>query len=186
MNNPYQNFEISLKKQAAFQDGIAMMEKAQMDFRMERSAANVLGIAAVTCNAALIPLNVILTAFDLKAAANSFKGLTKFSYDIYNNYSASGTRIDNTVVKHSLSEIKIIAANQLAKNGSQYIPGVNILIGLAEDTIALAESMLTVKKGNLEMSILNANVETKITQMKRQLTSLGVESADLLKQMQGA
>jgi hypothetical protein len=185
MSNLNQQFEILLNKQLAFQDGIAMMEKAQMDFRSDSATADLWGKTAVFANAALIPLNVVINSFDLKGLSDGFNSATKFFYNQYKDKAASGTRISNKTVKYSLAIIKSQATKQLvAKKMGQYVPGVNILMGLAEDSVALIETALMVESGSQQMSILKINMENKIAQMKRQLSALGVESADVLGKMQ--
>jgi hypothetical protein len=176
-----QQFQTLGRKQLAIQEGIDLMMQCQSELARNRTSADAWGAAAIMANVALIPLNVIVNAFELKAATSLYQAVVRAAYD---KFSRSGTRIDNQG-KMVLALLKQAVAQELKRKGlTQFIPGVNILVGLAEDSWAAMEVSLTVKAGSSEMSAIAAGVQRKITGAHQQLMQLGVRRAEILAQMQ--
>lgn len=177
----YTQFEMLGRKQMAFNEGIQMMQQLQRDFQVTNNQAKAWGITAVLANAVLIPLNCIVNAFELGAAANLYQTLAK---ELYKSFGQSGSRTTG-VSKQALAILQKSIVESLTKSGlTQYVPGVNILAGLAQDSIALIQAMETVGQGSVERRRLDTIGQQKINEMTRKLSEIGIIRSQLLQQMQ--
>jgi hypothetical protein len=170
-------FEMLGRKQLAIQEGIDMLQQTQIDFYRARAAAKAWGLAAVMANFTLIPLNVIVNAFELKAANTAYK---IFVRQLYGTFGKSGTRLDGQA-KTALSLLKQAIIEELKRKGmTQFVPGVSILVGFAEDSMAAWRAVQLLDSGDREMSMLASNLERMIATANRQLLQLGIERAFIL------
>jgi hypothetical protein len=177
--NPFQKFEQLGRKQLILQEGIQMMKQAQLEFQRDSTTANNWGMLDVLSSMTLIPANCIINAFSLGAAKNIYQELVR---NVYAQVSKSGTRIDEKMIRIALGALKKVVVDDLKKKGlTQYVPGANILIGLAEDSWAAWEATQRYTKGlNATASMINRNINTAINQ----LLQLGIQREQLHQQMQ--
>jgi hypothetical protein len=175
--NLAQQFDRLGRRQLAIQEGVALLQQARGELRTNVAAANVAGMVAVLSNVALIPLNCIVNAFELKKAQTAYHAAVRFLYD---KFAKSGTRADGHA-KTVLEALKsAIAAELRAKGMAELVPGVNILVGLAEDSIAAFQTVTMVSGGQNEMSRLQAELDRRISLATRELLAIGVRRAELL------
>ncbi|WP_225000335.1 hypothetical protein [Cesiribacter sp. SM1] len=174
-------YEVLAKKQLALQEGIELMKQIQIDLNRQMMSANVWGLTAVAANATLIPLNVIINSFELKKANSIYQTLVR---QVYDKFASSGTRAEG-VAKTSLGILKKVVVEELTRNAlKDYIPGVNILIGLAEDSLAFWQALQTVSSGSQEMKMIARNISLKIATANRELLQLGIQRAYIHDRMQ--
>ncbi|WP_024297127.1 hypothetical protein [Methylomicrobium lacus] len=179
--NLVQQFEMLGRKQLAIQEGIDLLRQIQIDLSRARAAADAWGVAAVMSNVTLIPLNIIVNAFELKAANTAYQVLVR---QLYGKFGKSGTRLDGQA-KTALSLLKQAITEELKRKAmTEFVPGVNILIGLAEDSMAAWQAIQLVDSGSREISIRANDLERKIVIANQQLMQLGIKRADILGRMQ--
>ncbi|GEO04185.1 hypothetical protein AAE02nite_18490 [Adhaeribacter aerolatus] len=169
------------RKQLNIAEGINLLKQVQTDLNRTMLTANAWGFTAVIANASLIPLNVIINAFEIKKANSLYQALVR---QVYDTYSKSGTRIDGHA-KTALSILKKVVIEELKHKGmTDMIPGVNIIVGLAEDSLAFYKAAEMVGTGNQEMKAMARNLNNKIGALTRELTQLGIKRAQILERMQ--
>jgi len=174
----FAQFQMLGRKQLAIQDGINELRGLRSELRQLRSAANIVGTTAVVANATLIPLNCIINAFELKAANSAYQSLVRHLYD---KLAKSGTRIDGQA-KTGLAVLKLVVVGELKRRAlTHFIPGVNIMIGLTEDSLALYQTMHTVAQGDREFAAQFANVDRNIDASVHQLMQIGIQLAEILR-----
>ena len=174
-------FQMLGSKQLAIQEGIDLLRSMQLDLSRTRSAADTWGTVAVLANVTLIPLNVIVNAFELKGANSLYQSLVR---QLYGKFAKSGTRLDGHS-KVALSLLKTAIVDELKRKAlTDYIPGVNILVGLAEDSLAAWQAIQLVDSGVREMSARATDIEKKIVAANLQLTQLGIKRAEILSRLQ--
>lgn len=175
-------FQQLSRRQMIVGSGLEAMRAARTQLQKDIATGKFWGGVGIVANALLLPLNVIINAFELKGATTAYQALVK---EAYAQLSKSGTRIDSKPVKTGLSIVKKAAVETLAKQGlKHYIPGVNIIIGVAEDGFALFEVASTVSEGSNEMRALLRQADAKIDASYRQFIKLGIEMDRLLTEMQ--
>lgn len=161
-------------RQMLFSEGIRDLEAIQKELNSNRSSAEFWGNFAVAMNAALIPLNVILNAFEVKGATSIFQTLVK---NTYTKFAASGSRTQGST-KVVLDVIKKNTIDHLKSQGlKEYIPGVNILVGFAQDSIALYQVATEVKNGSNEQANITMQMNKSIEKAKVELMKLGTQRA---------
>jgi hypothetical protein len=62
---------------------------------------------------------------------------------------------------------------------TEFIPGANILVGFAEDSMAAWHAVQLVDAGGREMGALSFNLERKIAAATHQLVQLGIKRAEI-------
>ena len=124
---------------------------------------------------------MIVNAFEVKPAASMYQALVQvFVRAAYEKTSASGTRLEGSA-KPFLDAFKKATVEHLKKKGlTEYIPGVNIIVGLAEDSVAMFQVANKVTTGGAEMQRLAAQLERKLEATLRELNALGVQRARIL------
>jgi len=179
--NSFQQFQTLGRKQLAIQEGLEMLRTIQVDLVKTRSSANAWGNVAILANATLIPLNIIVNAFELKAAGSVYQ---MFVHTLYKEFGKSGTRASGHG-KTLLATLKQVVVDELKRKSlKQFIPGVNIIVGMSEDSLALMQAAATVSEGGREMNGLAVQVDQKIRALARQLTALGIQRAEVLDRLQ--
>lgn len=174
-------FETLGRKQLAIQDGIQLLAQVRGDLARARSAAEAWGTVAVLSNVTLIPLNVVLNAFELKSANTMYQVLVQ---QLYGKLARSGSRLDGSW-KPVLSLLKQAIVEELERKAlTEFIPGVNILVGLSEDSLAAWQAIRLVESGNREIAGHLVSLERKIEEANRQLVEFGVRRAEILGQLQ--
>lgn len=179
--NLAQQFDLLGRKQLAVQEGIQMLGGIQRELAQTRASADAWGLTAVLANATLIPLNVIVNAFELKTANTAYQILVR---QLYGKFGQSGTRLDGHA-KTALAVLRQAIVGELKRKAlADQVPGVNILIGLAEDSIAAWQTAQRVQSGQQEMTALAVNLERTVLAAQRQLQRMGIERAQLLSRLQ--
>lgn len=174
-------FQMMGRKQLAIQEGIDLLRNIQLELSRTRTAADAWGTIAVMANVTLIPLNIIVTAFELKGANSLYQSLVR---QLYGKFAKSGTRLDGHA-KVALSLLKTAIVDELKRKAlTDYVPGVNILVGLAEDSLAAWQAIQLVESGSREISARVADIERKVVAANQQLIQLGIKSADILSRLQ--
>lgn len=176
-----QQFRILGRKQLAVQEGLDLLRQAQADLRRAQAAGHAWGVTAVMANVTLIPLNVIVNAFELKAANTAYQILVR---QLHDKFGKSGTRLDGRA-KTALSLLKqAIKAELKRKAMTDLVPGVNILVGLAEDSMAAWQAIQLVESGNREMAARANDLSRAILAASQQLRRLGIKRAEILDRLQ--
>lgn len=180
--NLSQIFSKLSQKQKAIADGLSVMRDARAQLKQDIASGQSWGTLAVLANAAMLPLNIIINAFDAKVAVSIYQVVVK---ELYAKLAKSGTRIDNRAAKESLGLIKKAVVEELKRKGLvRHIPGVNIIVGMAEDSFAFMEVASAVTQGNREMSQMLRQLDMKIEAAMREFVNMGVEMDRLLKEME--
>ena len=181
-NQLYSQFLILDRKHIALKEGIRMLEETRIELVGSQDSMQFWGRTAIISNTILIPLNVIVNSLELKQANTLLKALyQELAKVIYEKFAGSGTRVDGKM-KSILANLKKAIVEELKRKGlREYIPGANIILGLAEDSVALYQSMDMVNKGAGEASHQNFMIDKQVTRMKRELLKLGIERAELLR-----
>ena len=170
------------QRQLAVKAGLDAMREARVQLQKDIASGQFWGGVAVFANAVLIPLNVIVNAFEVKTATTLYQAVAK---EAYAQFAKSGTRIDSSKVKTGLKVLKKALVDTLASRGlKHYIPGVNILVGLGEDSFALFETASTVQEGSQEMRQILRQIDAKIAEANSSYLKLGIEMDRLLTEMQ--
>ncbi|MBI5276012.1 MAG: hypothetical protein HY854_06075 [Burkholderiales bacterium] len=168
-------------KQLAIQEGVQLLRQLQNELASVRATADAWGTTAIIANVTIIPLNIIVNAFELKAANGLYQSLVR---QLYGKVGKSGTRIDGSW-KTALGLLKQVALEELKKKGmSQFVPGVNILVGLSEDSLAAWQAIQLVQTGNQEIHTQAQSIERKIAAAIGQVLEIGVRRAEILERMQ--
>jgi hypothetical protein len=172
--NPAHRFALLGRQQLSLQEGIAMLEQIQRELEADRASAKAWALTAILANVTLVPLNVIVNSFQLGTAASLYQA---FARTLYQKVAASGTRGDGHVMT-ALAALKTVVAQELQRKGlASQVPGANILIGLAEDSVALLQAVQTVQAGNSEMAQQAEALRQNLARARRQWAALGIERA---------
>jgi hypothetical protein len=165
------------EKQLGLQGAIDLLTQVQNELGQAKASADKWGMVAVMSNVTLIPLNAIINSFQLSAAKSVYQELVR---KLYGKFSQSGTRVDGHG-KLLLSVTKEAIVSELKRKGlTAHVPGVNILVGLAEDSLAAWQAIQMVESGNREMNARAAAIERQIAQARMQLQKLRIQHAELL------
>ncbi len=179
--NLSQIFQRLSQRQKAVREGMMAMQAARIELKKDIASGQMWGTLAVLANAAMLPLNIVINAFDAKAAVSIYQRVVK---ELYAKLSKSGTRIDNKLAKEGLGLIKKAVVEELTRKGlTRYVPGVNIIVGMAEDSVAFMETATMVGAGDREMRRLLDQVDAKIAAAQREFGAIGVEMERLLAKM---
>jgi hypothetical protein len=179
--NLAQQFELLGRKQLRAEEGLRMLTQIQVELTRDAAAAKAWGLTAALANVTLIPLNVIVNALDLKAAQTAYQVLVR---QLYTQYAQSGTRAHGPA-QAALGALKTAIVSELKRKGlASQIPGVNILVGLAEDSLAALQVAQAVQAGGKEMAALGNDLARKIARARTQMLQLGVQRAQVLDRLQ--
>jgi hypothetical protein len=175
--NPAREYQSLGRKQVALQEGIQLMREAQRELQQARAKQDAWGVVAVVADATLIPLNCIVNALNLGTAKSVYQTLVRALYD---KVGKSGARLDGHA-KTALSLLRQAITEEIKRKGlTQYVPGVNILIGLSQDSLTAWQTMQTVSGGGRETDALARAAERQIAAAQRELMAIGVRRANLL------
>ena len=190
--NDAHKFQMLMRKQLAIKEGIEMLGQIKTELIGIEAAGHAWGVLAVTCRAAMIPLNVIVNAGQLGTAKRLLGVLGEQVAKVaYQKYAASGTGLGGSlkswegVAKLSLSTLKAGVVAELKQKGlMHYVPGANILIGLSEDSLALAFAMQAMNDGSAEFRMAAQKQQGQLARMERELVSLEIVANQHLERMQ--
>lgn len=161
--------------------GLEAMRDARNQLQKDIASGKMWGGVAIVANALILPLNIIVNAFEVKTATSLYQAIVK---EAYAKFSKSGTRIDSTTIKTTLNLLKKATVDTLTSRGlKQYIPGVNILVGVAEDGFALYQVASHVQEGSNEMRQLMRQMDVKIQTALREYLKIGIEMDRLLTEL---
>ena len=165
------------RKQLAVDEGLALLRGIRRELLAHSRSAEAWGSTAVLSNLVLIPLNVIVNSFELGAVNSLYQRVVR---EVYGKFSASGTRTDGHLAT-ALSILKTSIQQALtAKGMTQYVPGANILVGLAEDSLAAWQALDQVQSGKSEMLSRLRQLDHQILRAEQQLMQLGIQRAQVL------
>lgn len=170
-------FRVIGRKQLAIQEGIHLLLSLRSDLARTRSMANAWGTVAVIANATLIPLNVVVNALELKTATSLYQLLVQ---QLYAKLATGHSRSNGHVTATLEALKKAIIAELKRRSLTNYIPGVNILVGVAQDSWAAWESITLWDAGSREFLAIAHDIETKILIANQELVQLGSKYAALL------
>lgn len=166
------------RRQMAYSEGLHMMRLTREELVKTISGANGWGLTAVLSNAALIPLNIIVNAFAPASPATWIQAVAKF---VYEKKGKSGTRGQSSDAKMAIEvagKIGEFAAEQAKNKGLKHmIPGVKILAGLAQDSIALIDVANEVGEGQREMNMQLRAIDRKMAEAIKMIQTIGIERA---------
>ncbi len=122
------------RRQIAYNEGLHLLQMTRSELIKDISGADGWGLVAVLSNATLVPLNIIVNTFLPFTPTSKLQKVIKFVYD---KKAGSGTRGQTSDAKEAIKIAGSVgkeAVDYLAKGGlGEYIPGVRILVGLAQD-----------------------------------------------------
>lgn len=180
MNHAYQ-FEVLGRKQLSIQEPIDLLRQAQVELARWKSSADPWGTVAVLANVTLIPLIFIGNAVELKAADSRYQTVVQ---RLYGKFGKGGTRIDGQA-KNALSLLKEALGVELKLRAlTEFVPGFNMLVGLAADSMAAWEAIQLRENGPREMVLRVDALDGKISDAQAQLIGLGIGRADFLSRAQ--
>lgn len=179
--NYVQKFEMLGRRQLEIHEATIMLQQIQDELSSHPTFATAWGATAVLANAVIIPLNVVVNAFELRAASSAYQMLVR---QLYGKFGKSGSRVDGHA-KTALSLLKQGIISELTRKSlTTYVPGVNIIVGLAEDSLAALQAAQLVNVGNSEIALLAASLNARISAANHQLIQLGARRAEILALMQ--
>jgi len=177
--DPLQRFVILGSKQLILKEGVELLNQNKLELQRTTSSANLWGIVAIMANVTIIPLNIIVNTFELKAANSLYQLLV---HTLYSQYGKSGARIDG-VGKGILSALKKVINEELKKKAlTEFVPGVNIMVGFVEDSLAAWQIVQKFSDGSQEIMGISRDLERKITILNDQIEQIGIRRAELLDQ----
>ncbi len=177
-------FRVLGQKQYAIQDGLSLLQEVRSEMQRNRAKANLWGNLAVVANLVILPLNIVINAFQAKQATSAFRRVVQImAEEAYKNHGASGTRLEGNI-KPALEILKTTLVQYLtSRRLIEYIPGVNMIVGMAEDSIALYQVANEVDRGGSEMKLLERRLDRQIQAATRELVNLGVRRAQILERV---
>lgn len=179
MTDLYQQFCLVEKKELIAQEGLEMLKELQQDLSRNIAWANIVGTTAVIANLIIVPLNCIINAFGMKKAKGLYQKVVVILYD---SFGKSGSRLDiNQTLEQLISCIKTWLLAELTGRGLvDYIPGVNIIVGLAEDSATAFQTVTMVDSGSAELRRIESRLNRSIDKANAELAKLGIKKAELL------
>ncbi|MGN3975559.1 hypothetical protein [Tsuneonella sp. SYSU-LHT278] len=166
------------RRQMAYSEGLHLMKLTREELVKTIAGANGWGLTAVLSNAALVPLNIIVNAFAPASPATWIQAVAKFVYD---KKAKSGTRGQSSEAKMAIDvagKIGEFAAEQVKNKGLKHmVPGVKILAGLAQDSIALIDVANLVGSGQREMTMQLRAIDRKMADAIQTIQTIGIERA---------
>lgn len=172
--NPAQRFALLGRQQLSLQEGIALLEQIQRELAADTARAKAWGLAAVLADVTLVPLNVVVNSFQLGTAASLYQTLAR---TMYQQLAASGTRADGKLMA-ALAALKTAVEQELRRKGlAAQVPGANILIGLAQDSLAMMQTVQQVQAGEAELHRQAAALRQRLERARQQWRALGIERA---------
>ncbi|WP_373515639.1 hypothetical protein [Persicitalea sp.] len=174
LNQLKSRYDVLATRQLIVAEGIKDMEEIERTLFSDAASAQSWGNFAVVIQAALVPLNVIVNAFEVKKATSIYQSIVK---TLYSQYAASGSR-NSKPTKEIFKVLGGVITDHLKSQAlTEYIPGVNILLGFAQDSIAFFNTAVEVSNNSKEQSILFTNMRLQMDKAKKEMLKLGTERA---------
>ncbi|GEM_PF-2430660 len=176
----WQRYQILIRKKVAVREGIEMARQNLAEFERNQATANVFGTIALAAQATILPLNIIINAFPAAGKAKSV--YERFARGIYEQFGASGTRVEGNTAD-LLGELKrVLEAELTRKKMHDMVPVVKIFTGLAEDGMALMQTAQMIERESAGMPQLRNQLETQVRKFRLDLARLGQQQIQLLEQ----
>jgi hypothetical protein len=176
--NPAHRFAQLGRQQLSMQEGIEMLQQIQRELGQDTAAADAWGFVAVMAQACAVPANIIVNSLPGSPAK---KALDVFNHALrlYATSSAAQRRDwKGAGLPWAFEAVKQAVQHEMTKAGAKdLVPGVSILLGLAEDGLALIEAGQMVSDGSAEMRGLARRMQQRIADAQRRLMALGLERA---------
>jgi len=164
--------KVIAKKINAFQGGVQDLEKVRQELNVNVDAANAWGVTAVMANLVILPLNIVVNALEAPKAKTIAQRAAAWAYS---KYGKSGTRTSGDPKEASdlVGQFRDVINAELKKEKLvEYIPGVNIIVGAIQDSIAAWQTVDMVNSGSAELKKLQQSVQSNIAKMKKSLQDL--------------
>jgi hypothetical protein len=162
-------------------DALDLLVQTQLEFNRARAGADFWALVAILSNAVLIPMNAIINTFKLKGAKTLYRRLV---LALYSEFAQSGSRTSGTTAS-ALSMLKNAVVEEMRlQRMEDYIPVVNILIGVAEDSLALWQTIKLIEADSGGNSARAARLENEIAAWKEEIRRIGIRKAEILNQLQ--
>ena len=174
--NDYGQYVKLRQKTRNLSDLIASLNEINAQLERDASSAASWGQSRVVCLALLIPANIILNAFEVKAAQSLYESVVQ---EAYKKFAASGKNTDGNVGK-ALAATKQALVHVLKQKSKEMIPVANILFGLAEDGMALYQAAATLSDGKKETHQLTQNIIANINRANSEILKLGIQLNEIL------
>lgn len=176
------DFAVLSKKEITLREGIDMLDGIRADLMLASDRAEVWGQVNVMANVVLVPLNCIVNAFELKGAGTLYQVLVKALYD---RYAKSGTRNGDSKVAGLIGDLRRMVVEDLLRRAlTEYVPGVNIIFGLAQDSLAAYRSMQLLQDARIEQRALVLRLDTQLAGLSSELRGIGIRKAQLFDRAQ--
>lgn len=176
-----QEFDKLGQKQLATQDAVKLLEQIRKDLLKSKASAEFWGKIAMFCNAILIPLNAIINFFPVTVPKSIYQRL---AHALHDKFASGRSGLDGTI-KAILGELKEAIVGELKRKGlTHFIPGLNILVGLVEDSLALMKVALSYKKGDSNMTVAIAKLDKNLGAQINELRKLGLRRNEILGRVQ--
>jgi len=167
-------YDVLATRQLIVAEGIKDMEEIERTLFSDIGSAQAWGNLAVMMQASLIPLNVIINAFQVKKATSIYQSIVK---ELYSQFAASGARTSKPSKEIFKALGRVITDHLKSQSLTEYIPGVNILLGFAQDSIAFYNVAVEVGNNSTEQNSLKNSMRRQMEKAKKELLKLGTERA---------
>lgn len=162
-------------KQYSASEAVDSLRQIERELLLNRNWAKTWGQVAVISHALLVPLNVIVNAFEAKPVASLYQTFVK---ELYADVSMRRRRPGRTTFANIVLERGVIGHLQL-KGLHDYIPGVNIVFGLVEDSVALVNAAIETEEGNREIAAIAFRLRLSIGRAQAELNNIGIRRAQV-------
>jgi len=126
-----------------------------------------------------LPLNIIINAFPAAGKAKSV--YERFARGIYEQFGASGTRLEGGGAD-ALGELKrVLEAEFMRAKMLEMVPVVKIFTGLAEDGMALMQTAEMMERESTGTPALRNRLEMQVRKYRLDLVRLSQQQIQLLK-----
>ena len=172
----YSKYKMLSQKQMLQGDLVATLEEINNQLANDLHSGRAWGEVAVVSLAVLVPLNAILNAFEMKAPASMFEMFVKKAYE---KFGKSGAHTEGNA-KKALDAAQGIAVSFLKVKSKEMIPVVNILFGLAQDSVAFYQAASNLQLADSEGKEYASNIQSQIFRAKNEILKSGIKMNVLL------
>jgi len=154
----------------------ADLEAITQEFERYRLLSDINGMVAVIAQSVLVPANMIVNAAPVGQARSLVQRLGKV---LYEKYAASGTRIENEPA-NLIGMIKDVVIDELGRSGGgQWVPSVRLLTGLAQDSLALIETLQMVSQGSINSATTSNTLDLQLASVRMKIRQLKLQGFNL-------
>lgn len=147
-------------------------------FERYRMLADINGMIAVAAQTVLVPANMIVNA---SPGAGKVRTLgRRLGEVLYDKFAASGTRVESEPAQ-VLGQIKNAVLDELGRKGAtEWLPAVRTLAGLAEDSLALIETLQMVSDGAPQSQSTRHTLDAQLARVRAKIAQLKAERTEAL------